>query len=97
MANAIRIRAWRKTKASIFAARSERCQSGRMGLSRKQMYPQGYRGFESLPLRRSKAVLPKAARLFNEPGQPSSLELPRFIEKPVIAKRTPAEARSLPP
>ena len=33
----------------------ERCQSGRMGLSRKQKCSQGHRGFESLPLRRTRA------------------------------------------
>ena len=30
---------------------AERCQSGRMGRSRKPLYPRGYRGFESHPLR----------------------------------------------
>ena len=29
----------------------EKCQSGRMGLTRNQVCPQGYRGFESLFLR----------------------------------------------
>ena len=32
-------------------ARAERCRSGRSGRSRKPLYPQGYRGFESHPLR----------------------------------------------
>src|SRR5687768_12021403 len=30
---------------------AERCQSGRLGRSRKPLCPQGYRGFESHPLR----------------------------------------------
>ena len=30
---------------------SERCQSGRLGRSRKPVWEQSYRGFESLPLR----------------------------------------------
>ena len=34
-------------------ARPEKCQSGRMGLTRNQVYLQGYRGFESLLLRQS--------------------------------------------
>ena len=34
-------------------ARPEKCQSGRMGLTRNQVCPHGYRGFESLLLRRS--------------------------------------------
>jgi hypothetical protein len=33
-------------------ARPEKCQSGRMGLTRNQVCPHGYRGFESLLLRR---------------------------------------------
>jgi hypothetical protein len=34
-------------------ALTERCRSGRSGRSRKPLYPQGYRGFESHPLRQT--------------------------------------------
>ena len=37
----------------LIFARPEKCQSGRMGLTRNQVYLQGYRGFESLLLRQS--------------------------------------------
>ena len=33
---------------------AEGCQSGRSGRSRKPLYPQGYRGFESHPLRQTR-------------------------------------------
>jgi hypothetical protein len=36
---------------NLMARRQERWQSGRMRRSRKPLYPFGYRGFESLPLR----------------------------------------------
>jgi hypothetical protein len=42
-------------------ARAERCRSGRSGRSRKPLYPQGYRGFESLPLRQRVRMLPQTA------------------------------------
>ena len=35
----------------------ERCQSGRSGLPAKELYLYGYRGFESLPLRKIKSLL----------------------------------------
>ena len=34
-----------------FTGALERCQSGRMGVPGKDVYPKGYQGFESLPLR----------------------------------------------
>ncbi len=37
----------------------ERCQSGRMGLTRNQVYAQAYRGFESHPLRQFKKRAPQ--------------------------------------
>jgi hypothetical protein len=49
----------------------ERCQSGRSGLSRKQKCPQGYRGFESLPLRQRG---PRSGRSEGPFGWPSLLE-----------------------
>ena len=55
-------RAWTKAPLAIILARlspttlvgrhcPERCQSGRMGLTRNQVYARAYRGFESHPLR----------------------------------------------
>ena len=40
-------------KRSGIFARPEKCQSGRMGLTRNQVCPHGYRGFESLLLRQN--------------------------------------------
>lgn len=37
-------------------ARPEKCQSGRMGLTRNQVCPHGYRGFESLLLRHFESI-----------------------------------------
>ncbi len=59
---------------------SERCQSGRSGLSRKQMCPQGYRGFESLPLRQGRPSH-EVAGLFHIRTRPSSLEPGRDVKK----------------
>ncbi len=65
----------------------ERCQSGRMGLSRKQKYPQGYRGFESLPLRQCTPV-PPSGRAFSFPRRTEqSLSGERVKERPLGAKR----------
>lgn len=38
-------------KNASFMAPMERCQSGRMGLTRNQVCGKPYRGFESLPFR----------------------------------------------
>src|SRR5208283_4455278 len=40
----------------------ERCRSGRSGRSRKPVWTQVYRGFESLPLRSSEFHFPKALK-----------------------------------
>ena len=40
------------------AFRAERCRSGRSGRSRKPLYPCGYRGFESHPLRQKIRIFP---------------------------------------
>ena len=47
-------------------ARPEKCQSGRMGLTRNQVCPHGYRGFESLLLRRDPDCL---VRVFSWPSK----------------------------
>lgn len=39
---------------------TERCRSGRTGLTRNQVYPCGYPGFESLPLRQRCQKTPRA-------------------------------------
>ncbi len=44
---------WRLQDAFANEANMERCQSGRMGLIRNQVYGLPYRGFESHPLRHS--------------------------------------------
>ncbi len=57
-------------------ARLEKCQSGRMGLTRNQVCPHGYRGFESLLLRRDPDCL---VRVFSWPFEkvcPKLLFLP---------------------
>lgn len=46
---------------------TERCQSGRMGRSRKPLYSHGYQGFESLSLRYS-IMVPRVAGHFLFPG-----------------------------
>jgi hypothetical protein len=41
----------RRPSSRLRKSPAERCQSGRSGRSRKPLYPRGYRGFESPPLR----------------------------------------------
>ena len=43
--------ACRASHSGLQGEAAERCRSGRSGRSRKPLYPRGYRGFESLPLR----------------------------------------------
>ena len=67
---------------------SERCQSGRMGLTRNQVCPSGHPGFESLPLRHSRsrfcgifdpiprdALTPLARTIYAEVSQPNCVDL----------------------
>jgi hypothetical protein len=59
---------------------SERWQSGRLYLTRNQACPQGYRGFESLPLR-------QFSRIAAQKTEPHSLRSRlRFVEKQKTAK-----------
>ena len=58
------VRLCRGVLRSPIFARPEKCQSGRMGLTRNQVCPSGYRGFESLLLRPSPS---RCARAFFMP------------------------------
>ena len=55
----------RRQAPSILKDRVERCQSGRMGLTRNQVYGLPYRGFESHPLRQKTKRPPRGAFLFS--------------------------------
>ena len=52
-------------------ALAERCRSGRSGRSRKPLCPQGYRGFESLPLRQPALLTIGDSFIFSKPSRRS--------------------------
>ena len=74
----------------------ERCRSGRTGRSRKPKYLQGYRGFESHPLRHvtsGRQLFPPSARPA-ESHEPAPSDVQR--ERRDLLERCPSGLRSMP-